>query len=157
YRGGVPQHVCHFANGSHVMGVADYSDTFSLVDKTVTGPGITPMTWAYGYGGGPHTRPPALLPCTGEPSDLAKTTTVISPDQGQAVHTFGVQHACNDGRLLGVEIRSPANVVLRRQTHAYVTEAQAPSMPFAPLIGTMSGSQDPSTSRLRPITSTVIH
>lgn len=157
YRGGIPASHCESTGGpsneTWFMSVGEYSDVYSLTAKTITGPGLIPQQWTYGYGSPPDkVRVPNLLACTGTASDLVRFTSVQSPDKSKAIHRFGVQHGCNDGRLLGVQTTATDGfTILRTETNTYVTEAEAPSMPFPNLVGNSSASQDPATSRVRPI------
>lgn len=73
--------------------------TYSLTSKTISGPGLAPLTWSYDYG------PPnaSWSPCTGS-CLTTKTVTVTDPKNETTRHTFGNQYRVSEGKLQEVEV-----------------------------------------------------
>lgn len=133
--------------------VPDYFDTYSLVQKTLEGPGLEPLSWSYTYPlvGGRTTSPIPCTTCTG-----SKTVTVQQPDGSREEHEFGILYGLNDGRLLQTRTIDAGGVLRRTVTQTYVSEAEAPTMPFADIVGVTTSGDDGASVRNRPVRSTVI-
>ncbi|TDR47593.1 RHS repeat-associated protein [Tahibacter aquaticus] len=125
----------------------------SLTKKTITGAGLPAagQAWQYEY---------EILPganrcdqsgnCNIGPQ--SKAVTLIEPDGSRTVNTYGVRYGENEGQLLGMKVYSPAAALLREQTFAYVTNAEAPSHPFPQAMGEVLNprSDNMSSVQLRP-------
>jgi len=76
---------------------------FALVEKRLTGPGLSPMVWSYNYSQNPgfftgthaYDEGPVGQPLSGLPASVAgyslndlKSTTVVAPDGSKAIHVF---------------------------------------------------------------------
>lgn len=119
-------------------------DSFTLMTKQVTGPGLDPMLWQYAYGTklswAEGTGPTCTTGDCGAPvcvsDDCAGTavTTVTEPDGDWTRHTFGNSYRYNEGKLIRVEQGSAANAVLRTDTTGYVLAASGQA--FGARIGT---------------------
>jgi RHS repeat-associated protein len=70
-----------------------YTRSQTLTQKTITGPGLAPLTWTYNYG-----VVSGWNPCVGCPD--RKTNTVTAPDGSMSRHVFGVRWRVNEGQLL---------------------------------------------------------
>jgi len=111
-----------------------YYDAFSLVEKQITGPGLAPQTWTYTYAGNEPSYVP--FPNSGETyTPHYKTVTVLEPDSTKVVNTFGKDYGINEGQLTVVEIFDAGNVLKRRSTYSYVSEAEAATAPFPTEMG----------------------
>lgn len=149
------------ANPDYELLVPYFFDVMSINSKTLTGPGLSAMTWTYAYGGqgqmlwGSPTVP-LPYPCTTCPE--SKTVTVNNPDGSMSRYTFGVRYHDNEGRQLKVETLDTDHTVVRTETNTYMTEAQAASQPFHGIFGTVLGNyvSDPASVRVRPVTSRTI-
>jgi len=153
--------------------VPNYSDTISLVGKTLSGPGLTAKTWTYAYGepnsssfsypptepGGswyvpePRDNCPLNLPCA--PEDDAKYVTETESTGRVKRYTFGTGYDSNEGRLLAEEIIT-AGVVVRRTAHVFITDAEVAGQPFPGTIGTNLQLWQPLSTLVRPVRHTVI-
>lgn len=85
-----------------------YLDRFSIVEKSISGPGLpvkadgspkTRWTYAYGPGVGCTVGPSG---CTAD-SPITKTVTVTDPDGDQTRYTFGIRFRVDEGQLLKTE------------------------------------------------------
>lgn len=145
-------------------------DSYSLVSKTVSGPGLTTATWTYSYGSAVSWFYPASgggLPvcgsssgcqqptCTSDACAGTDVTMVTGPDSHYTRYTFGNSYRYNEGKLLKVEEGS-TTAILRTTSKAY-NLAQS-GQPFPTPAGTDPQSRgDGFTSEyLRPQSSNVV-
>jgi RHS repeat-associated protein len=141
--------------------VPHFFDVMSIDSKTLSGPGLSSMTWAYTYG--PHMQSlwgdqmaPPSYPCT--TCTPAKTVTVTNPDNTKFRYTFGMRYYDNDGRQLKVETLRANDTVIRTEPSTYMTEVQAASQPFHGEYGSnLGGIADPASVRIRPVVSRTIN
>ncbi|WP_349985629.1 RHS repeat domain-containing protein [Stenotrophomonas sp. WHRI 8082] len=141
--------------------VPEFFDVLSVKSKLITGPGLPPMKWTYGFGNqsptywGTPDSPPSY-PCgTCMPT---KTVTVVRPDGSTQQLTFGTLYRFNDGRQLGERILSASGAELSVTTTDYLGEGAMASQPFANEYGGILGAvNDPASVWVRPVvrTSTV--
>lgn len=77
---------------------ARYFYTLSLVAKTISGPGLEPLTWRYAYG------PPnaSWAPCESS-CPTSKTVSVTDPDGNVTRHTYGNRYRVSEGRIEQVD------------------------------------------------------
>jgi RHS repeat-associated protein len=164
YRSGVPTNACNpVGDGiSWRLDIANYLQNFALTRKTVAGVGVPSMAWTYdyeriAYGRSPHQTPAACMDAQLCPE--SKKVTVTQPDNSTTDYDFGVRFSWNDGRLLKTTTKAAGGAVLRTETSTYVTEAEAPGMPFPNEIAAYAyaGSDDWATTRIRPVKSTMIN
>jgi YD repeat-containing protein len=156
-RSGIPRHLACVADGQSnwSLYIANYYDGYTLTGKTISGPGLTPATWSYGYGDVNY----GLITTTAVPCTTCQQTKVVvvtQPDGSRREHEFGVLWSHNEGRLVRASTVAPNNTVLRNETTQYVTTAQVPCAPFFDVVGINSGSDDPASTRLRPVNGTTI-
>lgn len=166
YRSGVHATECmqsgNPADPDYDLLVPHFFDVMSINSKTLSGPGLSSMTWSYSYMTAPQflwgtpTAPPSY-PCTTCTAD--KTVTVTNPDNTKSRHTFGMRYYDNDGRQLKVETLRADDTVIRTETNIYMTEAQAATQPFHGVYGSILGNyiSDPASIRVRPVTNRTIH
>jgi YD repeat-containing protein len=91
--------------------------TQSLLEKTITGPGLPALTWQYqggvsGFG---------WNPCTGCPE--RKTVTVIEPGGNRKAYEYGIRWRVNEGQLLRSFEGWTGTGWLRTTDHRYRTAA----------------------------------
>lgn len=116
----------YYVNGlSKANLVSRYFATYALVAKTLSGPGLPAMTWAYAYS-------PAygsFAPCNG--CTGSKIVTITDPQGQVSQRTYGTEFGINEGLLLtGSEGNGSA--ILRTTTYAY----RAPGAgPYPSLVG----------------------
>lgn len=95
--------------------VPNMSEHWTLLQRDVSGPGVTPVSWSYAYLGG--------------------VTEVTGPD-GFERTTFGLQWEVDDSQILKVERGASSNSISRTTTNLYVTNAQAGTAIFPDYVGT---------------------
>lgn len=133
-----------------------YFDVVSLLNKTITGPGIrTPLVWSYRYGGGLEKLwgsigQPAEYPCT--TCKQHKTAIVTNPDGTTTHHIYGAQYALNEGRLLGARAVAADGTTVQSRSSLYMSNDEAAKQAFAPVYGLIHHGDDPSAAQVRPIT-----
>jgi hypothetical protein len=129
-----------------VLAVGRYVDSYGLISKVISGPGIEEQTWTYDYSSAGYD--------SGVPD--SSTVTIIEPDGVRQRYTFGKKVGFNDGRLLRTVVQGLDGNALQTKVDTYVSEEEATAMPFPKSYGSLSGSDDVLTTRIRPVRSTVI-
>ncbi len=102
---------------------------FSLIEKQVSGPGLTPAQWTYRYdpGTGYHLYPGVTLeqpvctlgatcyqaPCTSDDCAGRSVTTVTGPEGEWRRYTFGNTFKYDEGLLLKEEVGTDPTAILR--------------------------------------------
>ncbi len=85
------------------------SDVYSIESKTISGPGLQPMTWNYTYSAPtPCWRQGAANPhgapiCTAN-TPKSKTVTIEDPEGRFSQHTYSTEYGINEGKLLKLEV-----------------------------------------------------
>lgn len=158
HRSGTPKNACvPVSSENYQLRTADYFDVYSIGTKTITGPGLPTLQWTYSYGDRGPGRTTASIPCwTACP--IEKTVVVEQPDGSQLHYRFGMLYAGNEGRLLGTKTVAVDGSVLRDESTTYVSDSDAPSMPFPNRWGEWTGADDLGMAlNIRPVmqTSTV--
>ncbi|GAB3448377.1 RHS repeat protein [Massilia solisilvae] len=93
-------------------------DTYSLVRKQISGPGLQPLVWTTEY---PEAQP-SWAPCNG---CLAwKTVAVTDPESHRTEYTFGTLYRETEGQLLQVFAYDRGGNLLRKTTTNYVEPLQ---------------------------------
>jgi YD repeat-containing protein len=120
-------------NGSYAYHPA-WFETASLTSKTISGPGMTAMSWSYAFAENSCYVPaPDVLygACTSA-SPTSKTVTVTTPN-GVTRYTFGNRFRNNEGQLLKVEEGFSGSSALRTTDNLY---ADSNAGPWAAPMGT---------------------
>ncbi|CBA16818.1 RHS repeat domain-containing protein [Xanthomonas albilineans] len=144
----------------------NFSDTFTLLSKSISGPGLPTMQWSYTYDigsqGGPFQQD-----CQRPTFQCHKyvQTEVRGPDNDFKRYTFGVLYNVNEGWDLGVETGSittsssgdTANI-LSKSENEYIGNEEVANQPFPSFVGSGHGanSDDQSIAGLRPLKRTTI-
>ncbi|MBX9402505.1 hypothetical protein K4L06_14425 [Lysobacter sp. BMK333-48F3] len=161
-------YICETGNDEGSSGRNRYStfhDTWSLIEKRISGAGIAEKVYRYGYEGlgeGYETQDenrwdigPGWNAKYAPPAPNYKTVTVTEPDGTQNLHTFGRDRDLNEGQLFRVETRK-AGTTYRSVSNSYVSDSEAAGMPFPSWMGS---NGDEFADRLpnsnRPLKSTV--
>lgn len=161
-RSGVHMNACldRVINSVHTykLVVPNYFDVMSLGKKTITGPGLSTLTWRYQYPRGSvalwgSRGQPFTYPCTTCPS--VKRVRVSEPDGTRKEYIYGYLYASNEGRLLGTMTSHPDGTK-RSELTEYLPESVADSQNFYPFYGLGFGPDDPSTLVVRPVIKHVI-
>lgn len=143
--------------------IPNFSDTLTLVSKSVTGPGLATMQWTYTYVGGGIglafedicSDPPTPLACP-----KTKATEVRGPERSFRRYTFGKMYKLNSGQLLqvdeGYETGSSPNVqavILKTTMNEYMTAAEVSTQPFPDRVGSPGSYRfdDVEMASLRPL------
>lgn len=104
--------------------------SLTLKNRTISGVGLTPATWSYGWSGGPgswfYTPNSGGHPICGDSSCLdpcvnctgSRSVTITEPDGGWTRHVYGNSYRYNEGKLLRVETGKGSNA-LRAVFHDY--------------------------------------
>lgn len=159
-RNGIPQTACqpiYTFRGvpTYALALPNYFDVFSMMSKTIQGPGVGTKRWQYNYeiaeGGlaGPYSAG-----CTACES---KGTWVTEPDGVSTEHRFGAIWSVNEGRLLAKYVRDAQGKVVRSEISEYMTDEQAGTAPFSDMYGAASTGDDRTTHLIRPIVKTTVH
>lgn len=145
---------------------------WALVKKTLTGPGLTPMEWTYGYTGiasGTYYRAPWPKPDFstietyipgGDCVSCAASGVLTVTEPGRIVdYEYGAQYAVNEGRLLSKTVRQKGTLaVVSKETYQYLSDSQISAQPFADNIGRslLPIWERPMAARQRPVVATYI-
>lgn len=133
----------------YTLQTPDYFDLYTILEKTLAGPGVPEQTWTYGANG-PLCR-------YGDQCPDRKITRIWQPDGSIIDRVFGIRYGINDGKLLEMRTVAADGTVLRSETTTYVSNDEAPTMPFPDIFGTSYyGPDDPMAVRLRPTKQTTI-
>ncbi|QNN76844.1 hypothetical protein IAE60_12940 [Pseudoxanthomonas mexicana] len=165
YRSGIHASACQDhvipSDGStyvhtYVLAIPNYFDVMSLQSKTMSGPGLVPMTWIYDYGitreGLWGTNAQAgNYPCG--TCDTEKLVTVAQSDGTLRQYRYGFLYALNEGRLLGSSVIDAKGAVQRTESTTYLPESSASGQRFFPRYGVIINGDDPSTAVVRPVVS----
>ena len=165
FKSNVPKLCNAFIDGGlqsyQYLTIPNFSDSLTLLSKTIAGPGLTTMQWQYSYAGGGFAAFEDV--CSDPPSEFAcpktRSTTVRGPDRSYKRYTFGNMYNLNSGQLLGLAegyetgVSPNIQVVIQRDTtHEYVTADEVGAQLFPDTVGTPLHSRlDYSESaKLRP-------
>ncbi|HVI26067.1 MAG TPA: RHS repeat protein [Xanthomonadaceae bacterium] len=148
FKNNVPEMCNSFIDGGltsyKYLTIPNFSDTFTLVSKTVTGIALPAMQWTYSYtGGGPFAFEDV---CSNPPTPYAcppnKTTVVRGPDRSYKRYTFGNLYNVNSGQLLrideGYETGAAPDVqvvIQRSKVNSYITADDLSTQPFPDCVG----------------------
>ncbi|MFT3897348.1 MAG: RHS repeat-associated core domain-containing protein [Thermomonas sp.] len=173
YISNVPKHCNAYLDNQgysvQFLTIPNFHDSFTLMSKTVSGPGLPISQWTYSYpsnGVGDIgafkdvcDNPPFPKSCP-----LTSTTIIDGPNGSYKSYLFGQMFRVNSGQLLKLEegyttgtapniIRNP----LRTTENVYVSDAEAATAPFPAQVGSVStSSADTVGSLLRPLKATSI-
>lgn len=163
FRSGVPQMSCvveassePLAPATSSLAIPNYFDTFSLVSKEISGPGLPlPSRWEYAeFSEDMPLWSGQVTPCMDCPP--SKLVVQSLPDGSKINETYGIVYALNEGKLLKTQILSGSNEVLNTETLSYVSDAEIASQPFPNYYGSNYGSEDDSLIKIRPLRSRTI-
>lgn len=121
-----------------VARVSRYFASYSLLSKTLAGPGLAPMTWSYAY----SVPIGSFGPCVGCVS--TKTVTVTDPHGHVTRNTYGTQFGIDEGLLIESAQGVTTAGALRTTRHTYSLPNRGP---FPALVGYHGGVAD-SMSRI---------
>lgn len=157
YRSNVP-HVCVKPSTTYeFLQIPNYSDSFTLWSKVVSGPGLTPMTWNYDYQGGHGLAFESA--CAQPGSTLCpdkRTVTILGSGavNTREEHDYGILYGVNEGQLLARRIGPASGPALQTTTNTYISDTEAANEPFPDQIG-LNPMQyaDQLSSKMRPLKS----
>ncbi|WP_414730459.1 wall associated protein [Xanthomonas vasicola] len=163
YRSGVrlsncqPLSVSSGESVNYQLLLANFHDVFSLVSKTISGPGIAQaITWKYDYGRNAYplwgTRQPAAGICPAGTCPRSKVVRVLQPGGQYDAYEFGVLWGLNEGRLLDVKtLASNGTTVVREERSDFLGEDEVTGHAFPSKYGTLPGGDEPSAAYVRPM------
>nr|WP_244672167.1 RHS repeat domain-containing protein [Xanthomonas phaseoli] len=137
--------------------LANFHDVFSLVSKTISGPGIAQaMTWKYDYGQKAYplwgTRQPVAGHCPAETCPRSKIVRVLQPGGQYDAYEFGVLWGLNEGRMLAVTtLAANGTTVLRQERRDFLGEEEVAGHTFPSSYGILPGGDEPSAAYVRPM------
>ncbi|WP_408951510.1 hypothetical protein [Lysobacter sp. Hz 25] len=121
-----------------------HHDTWSLIEKRISGPNVPEQVYTYAYDGlgeGYQTQDESRWDIGAgwnakyaPPAPNYKTITVTEPDGTQNVHTFGRDRDINEGQLFSVVTRK-AGVNYKTVQNTYLSDSEAANQPFLSWIG----------------------
>ena len=97
-----------------------YFSNYSLTAKTLSGPGMSSMTWTYSYG----TPVGSWAPCSGCVS--TETVTITDPLSNVTQRIYGTQYGINEGLLVGSNEGWNGTSALRSTTISYASSSAGP-------------------------------
>lgn len=113
----------------------------SLTSKTLSGPGMSAMTWSYAY----SPANGSYAPCNGCVN--TKTVTITDPVGNVTVNTYGTQFNVNDGLLLKSDEGVVNGIAARTTTYEYRSPTDGP---YPASLGTLSAPADTMSSKFTP-------
>lgn len=136
YRHNIPK-ICKKPNSKfEYLQIPNYTNSFTLMEKTITGPGLAPMTWSYTYGNGNTLSFEDF--CENSPQWCApsKLHEVHGPDGVYERYEYGILYGVNEGQLLSKAIGADASSILQTTTYTYFGEDEdMASQPFPAWVG----------------------
>jgi len=161
YRSNVPHYCIKPSTTYEYLQIPNYSDSYTLLSKVITGPSLDTLTWNYTYSGGHGS---ALAHNCGTPGSsmcpaVRKVTiTGAAPINTWEEHEYGILYDINEGQLLTRKVGSSASSVMQTTTNTYITTAEVAAQPFPDLIGQNPLMYaDQLADRMRPLKSRVIN
>lgn len=143
--------------------IPNFSDTFTLREKVISGPGLAPMRWTYSYlgaGGGLAFADMCANPPTPQACPRTNQTEVRGPDRAYRRYTFGRMFGVDSGQLFkaeeGFETGDESNpqVVIQRTTETeYLSVGEVAALQLPDKFGSAGSSRfdDVGTALNRPI------
>lgn len=119
----------------------------SITSKTLSGPGMVPMTWSYAYS-------PAVgsfAPCNGCVG--TKSVTVTDPLGNVEISTYGTQFNVNEGLLLTSAVGVVGGVAARTTTFEYRPSSAGP---YPTSIGTVTAPANTMSRVFTPLSRRII-
>ncbi len=115
-----PQQACHIVEGLYEYGPPRNSDNYALTAKSLSGPGLTAMSWNVTY-------------ATGCNACESKVVSITNPDLSLTRHTFGTRYYLDEGKLLRTETLPNANAAaVRDEVVSYAVSPTNPSYAYQP-------------------------
>jgi RHS repeat-associated protein len=115
-----PQQACHIVEGLYEYGPPRNSDNYALTEKSLSGPGLTAMSWNVTY-------------ATGCVTCESKVVSITNPDLSLTRHTFGTRYYLDEGKLLRTETLPNANAAaVRDEVVSYAVSPTNPSYAYQP-------------------------
>ncbi|MFD1299881.1 hypothetical protein ACFQ4Q_24985, partial [Lysobacter gummosus] len=121
-----------------------HHDTWSLIEKHISGPNVPEQVYTYAYEGlgeGYQTQDESRWDIGAgwnakyaPPAPNYKTVTVTEPDGTQNVHTFGRDRDINEGQLFSV-VTNKAGATYKIVQNTYISNAEATNQPFPDWMG----------------------
>ncbi|GGK11742.1 RHS repeat domain-containing protein [Luteimonas terricola] len=157
YRHNVPKICVKPTTTYQYLEIPNSTLNFTVSQKTVTGPGLPTMTWAYSYDTG-HSLGFADM-CASNPliCPPMKGNIVTGPGGTWTRYSYGMLYGVNEGQLLKVEQGGGPSAILRTQVNTHVANAEAAGQNFPASVGInpLGYSDQLSSNWLRPLRQSV--
>lgn len=139
--------------------IPNFNDSLTLQSKSISGPGLQPLTWNYEIGSG------SLLAfedvCADPPTELAcrptSETLIYGPNGVFERYTFGTLYKVNFGQLVKEEkglVKPDSSIEISRVIEReYMSEQEVAQQPFPNRVGAILNNRldDISSAKLRPL------
>jgi len=142
------------------LSIPNFSDSFTLTTKSISGPGLLARSWTYTYdiGAQPLAFESRCAASTGTVCAKTIQTEVREPEGDMQRHTFGAWYLYNSGQDMGVESGSLVGTgtsqtfnILSKTENEYVTTEEVAAMPFPDQVGPTALNDYVANAGLRPL------
>ncbi len=142
------------------LSIPNFTDSFTLISKTVSGPGLPSRQWTYSYeiGAQPLAFESRCSTSTGTVCSKTIQTEVRGPEGEMQRYTFGAWYLYNSGQDMGVETGSLVGSggsqvfnVLSKTENEYITSEEVAGMPFPDQVGPTTLNDYVASAALRPL------
>lgn len=139
--------------------IPNYSDNFTLVRKTITGPGLGSLVWNYSYD--PGAADFYAADCVYGIEEICPPTkqqVVAGPNGVWERYEYGIMYGLTEGQLLKKETGAGPLNIQQVESYQYISDAAASSQNFPGMVGIdpRSYSDVLSSAKLRPMVARTI-
>ena len=99
--------------------------TYSLVQRTLSGPGVSPLTWNYAYSAAIGSTVNDVCAQAGNCAETAYVD-VTDPSGTRTRQTFSTRWGVGEGQVLQMQWTNSANQIVKTQTHTYAASNAGP-------------------------------
>lgn len=114
---------CSLVSGQYVEGANSVFLAFSLVQRSISGPGVAPRIWNYSY---EPAKPSVARYCTSNECQSTTYTEVTAPDGTRTRYTHSTRFGALQGRLLHSEVYSGSTLASASTMYYNFAESDQP-------------------------------
>lgn len=153
YRSNVVKYCEKPSNTYEYLQIPNYSDNFTLVKRTLSGPGLQVMVWQYTYGNGDAGFASDCAAGNAYLCPASKEQRVDGPGGRWERYVYGLLYGVNEGQLLSKEIGEGVGAPLEAEQYTYLPESAIGSQVFPSTIGNeVRNFSDPlANAKIRPL------